>query len=295
MEKRKILIKKAFEKAKSELPKGSKNSIAIYLSLHFNERFGFSKDERTYVRYYTRLVEENSDYEIDDISLDQFSIYLGYENYTDFCEKEAFNLHSKNDGQNEDGFLEEILDTLVTIKNNFSFLLSHFAVKQNGWGVVGIMALGGLFLGNNLHFFQKNNTAQNIPDSTIYSLLQTKEASQYQDQTPKIVLITQPGQELRRVETNRKKECMYWKNDHYEPIFCDEKIPNETVIALDEEKLLLKKITFPDTLTVENALGKVWYDKSNHKLEFFTHYGIHPTNGKTLKPITKYMIETYVK
>ena len=58
---------------------------------------------------------------------------------------------------------------------------------------------------------------------------------------------------------------------------------------------MLKKITRPDTLTVENALGKVWYAKSNRRVEFFTHHGIHPENGKTLREATAYMIEKYAK
>ena len=66
---------------------------------------------------------------------------------------------------------------------------------------------------------------------------------------------------------------------------------------LQEErtKEMLKKITRPDTLTVENALGKVWYAKSNRRVEFFTHHGIHPENGKTLREATAYMIEKYAK
>jgi hypothetical protein len=67
------------------------------------------------------------------------------------------------------------------------------------------------------------------------------------------------------------------------------------IIALSEEKKLLKKITRPDTLTVENALGKVWYDKSNNKVEFFTHYGKHPENGKALKDVSETILEKYAK
>ena len=82
---------------------------------------------------------------------------------------------------------------------------------------------------------------------------------------------------------------------HYEyvPVFCNEKIDNYDVIQLNEEQLKIKRITRPDTLTVENAMGKVWYDKSNKKVEFFTHYGIHPENSKTLKPVTEYILEKY--
>mgnify|MGYP000857686014 CR=1 FL=1 len=73
------------------------------------------------------------------------------------------------------------------------------------------------------------------------------------------------------------------------------KLEGKEIIALNKEKEMLKKITRPDTLTVENALGKVWYAKSNRRVEFFTHHGIHPENGKTLREATAYMIEKYAK
>jgi len=96
------------------------------------------------------------------------------------------------------------------------------------------------------------------------------------------------------ISSVRKKECMYWNEDHYEAIFCDEEYNNISAKVIDEEKLMtLKKINQIDTLTINNALGKVWYDKSDKQLEFFTHYGVHPTNGKTLKPVTAYILKKY--
>ena len=56
---------------------------------------------------------------------------------------------------------------------------------------------------------------------------------------------------------------------------------------------MLKKITRPDTLTVENALGKVWYAKSNRRVEF-----LHITAfilKMVLREATAYMIEKYAK
>lgn len=88
---------------------------------------------------------------------------------------------------------------------------------------------------------------------------------------------------------------MYWNGEFYVEIFCNELIEGKEIIALSEEKKLLKKITRPDTLTVENALGKVWYDKSNNKVEFFTHYGKHPENGKALKDVSETILEKYAK
>jgi len=39
---------------------------------------------------------------------------------------------------------------------------------------------------------------------------------------------------------------------------------------------------------------KIWYGRNIKKeLEFFTSLGLHPETGKTLDPITDYMIKKY--
>jgi hypothetical protein len=88
---------------------------------------------------------------------------------------------------------------------------------------------------------------------------------------------------------------MYWNEVEYIPVICNENIASFQVIQRNEDFLKLKKITRPDTLTTANALGKVWYDKSNRKVEFFTYHGIHPENGKTLRNVTSTILEKYAK
>lgn len=91
-----------------------------------------------------------------------------------------------------------------------------------------------------------------------------------------------------------REECMIWNNDHY--------IKTECNGSSEEEKFVphiyknLKRVEVSDSTTFfKNGEVQIWYDKSNGKLDFFTASGIHPVNGKTLKPITKYMIDKYVK
>jgi hypothetical protein len=90
--------------------------------------------------------------------------------------------------------------------------------------------------------------------------------------------------------------CMYWADDHYQPIPCNQKVPNTLVVALDT--LLVKnfrRITQPDTIT-KRAIGAVWYLKFNKKLEYFTSAGEHPVLiGRRLNPITGYIIDKYIK
>ena len=91
-------------------------------------------------------------------------------------------------------------------------------------------------------------------------------------------------------------ECMIWLNDHYEPINCSGK---KGEIALDKETLegmkQLNGLCKEDTFFLPNDEPIVWYDKYHNKLTFFTKEGIHPTNGRTLKPITQYIINKYVQ
>ncbi len=90
------------------------------------------------------------------------------------------------------------------------------------------------------------------------------------------------------------KPFMYWDKDRYIATDSGNLGPRVEVIPMDKDNFLyLKKITRPDTLTVDNAFGKVWYDKSNNNVEFFTSFGRNPENGKTLKEATEYIIETY--
>ncbi len=90
--------------------------------------------------------------------------------------------------------------------------------------------------------------------------------------------------------------CMYWLEDHYESIACNQKIPNARIIALDTLKLKnFRKITRPDTITYQ-AIGRVWYSKINGKLEYYTSQGEHPVVfDHQLKPITIYIIDKYIR
>lgn len=91
-----------------------------------------------------------------------------------------------------------------------------------------------------------------------------------------------------------EKLFMYWNGERYIATDSSSLGPQIEVIPMDKENFLyLKKITRPDTLTVDNALHKVWYSKSNNEVEFFTSFGKHPESGKTLKEATEYIIEMY--
>lgn len=89
--------------------------------------------------------------------------------------------------------------------------------------------------------------------------------------------------------------CMYWLEDHYEPVACNKKMPNTTIIPVDSMKLkYFRKINTPDTITYQ-AVGKVWYSKIKGKMEYYTMSGGHPVvPGYQLRPITPYIINVHI-
>lgn len=98
-----------------------------------------------------------------------------------------------------------------------------------------------------------------------------------------------------------ESQCMQWQNNHYEKVDCNTQnqqgiIKSNDIITFDSKKAELIKIKVSDTTTFfKNGKAILWYCKVNGKPEFFNTHGIHPETGKALKPVTKYIINKYVK
>ncbi|WP_242156379.1 hypothetical protein [Aestuariivivens sediminis] len=99
---------------------------------------------------------------------------------------------------------------------------------------------------------------------------------------------------------NSESNCwMEWKDDHYEIIDFDTQKFNDGTLKLCKEDRLehFKKVNVGCSTSFFDLKGhvKIWYGKNRHKeLEYFSAYGLHPETGKTLKPITEYMIKTHI-
>lgn len=248
--KKKLLVKTVFDKAKKELKKNSKNSISEYLNSLFDEKFGYSKHERTFARYYKNLVQDGIDYGIDPITLDNLSWYIGYKDYEDFCDnykiekdKGETKIELKID-QDEDSLSEKLSKIIINITNTPVFNVPQLAKNGMGIGAMIFTLMFGLAYGNGSLFGEN--------------------------------------------------KYMYWNGEKY--IGTDSAYVNPTVeiVAMDKNVFNnFKKNMRPDTLTVENAMGKAWYSKYNNKVEFFTMDGVNPENGKELKKVTKHMVDFY--
>ena len=84
-----------------------------------------------------------------------------------------------------------------------------------------------------------------------------------------------------------RKNCMIWVEDHYEKIRCSG-LENEKKL---DKVVLLRMREIKDPVQCQHDL---WYDKSDNQVRFFSYYGQHPTNGKTLKRVTEYICEKYI-
>lgn len=154
-EKRKLLLKMVFDKAKKELNKTSKNSVSEYLNSLFDEEFGFSRHERTFARYYKSLVEDNIDYGIDAITLDNLSWYIGYKNFKDFCENYSFE-KDKGDTKiqlkidhDEESLSEKLSKIIINITNTPVFNVPQMAKNGMGIGMLALVLFTGLSYGGN--------------------------------------------------------------------------------------------------------------------------------------------------
>src|SRR5690606_2753570 len=95
------------------------------------------------------------------------------------------------------------------------------------------------------------------------------------------------------------EKWMVWEGTQFvETDFDSQKMKTEQMHLLDENQIeLFKKIRPNCDTQFFDAKGKaqLWYGKNqNGELEYFTDLGRHPETGKTLKPITRYMIKKYV-
>lgn len=291
------LVSQVYEKARKSTTESSFSGILKNLEIILLEDFGIPLSYKTFETYYKNLVENSNDYKIKTAILNDLSRYLGYLDFKDFTEHNPIKnsrIKISIEGKESVKEIKNFSDIIINITNSPVFTLPEFITKHsNSFGLIGILLVSG-FIFKKDYFFSAEKEEKGIEvvnSGVIEKENQLKpQYAKFSNVPNQISVIT----EVRNPE--RKKECMYWNGEYFVEVFCDDKVEGSEVLGLnDEVKLLMRKITRPDTLTEENSLGKVWYDKSNNHVEFFTHYGKHPENGKTLKEVTSHILEKYAK
>lgn len=98
---------------------------------------------------------------------------------------------------------------------------------------------------------------------------------------------------------SEQQRWMRWDGHNYvEVSFDTEKLKSGTLKVYKEDRIANFRLLEPECDTQffnPDSSVRVWYYKNkNGNLEFFSNHGLHPKTGKTLKPITKYIIEKYI-
>ncbi|AFL79706.1 hypothetical protein Aeqsu_0180 [Aequorivita sublithincola DSM 14238] len=96
-----------------------------------------------------------------------------------------------------------------------------------------------------------------------------------------------------------KQTWMEWEGTQYvETSFDSQKLKDGNLKVYKEERITDFRKILPNCETQffnDDGSVKVWYGKNKEgRLQYFTGYGLHPETGKTLKPITKYMIGKHI-
>jgi hypothetical protein len=96
-----------------------------------------------------------------------------------------------------------------------------------------------------------------------------------------------------------RQRWMIWEKNQYIEVEVDAIKYDVRLLKFYKSERIkdFKKIDPKCAYTFFNADGSVrlWYGKNKNKvLEYFTGLGLHPETGKTLKPITQYMINKYI-
>lgn len=96
-----------------------------------------------------------------------------------------------------------------------------------------------------------------------------------------------------------RQRWMVWQENHYVEVGFDAKRYELKQLKIYKENRVtaFKKVAVNCNTTFFNNDGSVryWYGKNKNKeLEYFTDLGLHPETGKTLKPMTDYMIDKHV-
>lgn len=247
------LLEEVFKKASDNTTETSFSGILKSLERDLLDDFRINLSYRTFETYYKAIVENDGDYNIKPAILNDLSIYLEYDDFKSFC------LDWKTIEYTVSQTLSKIV---INITNKPIFNLPD-VFKKNGLGILEMVFVLLLVTGG-VVFSNGKKGGDPMPIGLGF---------------------------LSIGKSDLEKDYMYWNGERYIATDSSNLGPQLEIVPMHEYNFkYLKKIMRPDTLTVDNAFGKVWYDKSNGGVDFFTSFGINPETGKTLKEATDYMI-----
>lgn len=90
--------------------------------------------------------------------------------------------------------------------------------------------------------------------------------------------------------------CVYWANDHYEQVSCNENPKGRIIIPMDPGKVKsFRRITREDTITAR-SVGRLYYIKDSNTFKYYTEPGNYPEDlNRTLKVLSQYVFEKHLR
>jgi hypothetical protein len=171
--------------------------------------------------------------------------------------------------------------------------------EEDDISIKQLMVINGLckYLGYDTYQdFIKNTTSKNAETKLLSNKKRVKFSQAFKVTTMAVVIGILSF--LMYNYTHRQR-WMVWQQDHYIEVEFDAKKYGVNQLKLYKEDRIssFKKVDVNCNTVFfsDDGSPRFWYGKNRKKqLELFTDLGLHPETGKTLKPITGYMIEKYV-
>ncbi len=280
---KKKLIEDVFEKASNETSEKSFSGILKYLERSLFDNFKITLSYKTFENYYLQIVQNEQDYNIKALTLDDLSNYLGYDNFKTYCAEWKTVEYSAK---------ESLSKVVINIVNKPLLKMPDFLTKNSNLGMVGILLCGTLVVGSKIYKADEPVA----PAPKIKSLIRQDEPSVAEKSSVQTVvyvpqIMASLPVEKEKVSEISVKQCMFWDGREYIPMECNSS--ENGLIAIDIKKVKnFKKITRTDTVMSSENL---WYSKHHNMVEFFTSDGVNPENGKDLRPVSDYIFEKYLQ
>lgn len=279
---KKKLIEDFFEKASNETTEKSFSGILKSLERSLFDDFKITLSYKTFENYYVQIVQNEQDYNIKTLTLDQLSYYLGYHNFKEYCAEWKTVDYTVT---------ESLSKVVINVINKPLLKMPEFLTKQSNLGIIGIVLCGSLIMGTKMYKVDEVT----FPDGKVYdSVVENsipvagKMTTQTVVYVPRFISIPPVNQE--KISEVGLKQCMFWDGKEYVPKDC--RSNEKGLVAMDMKMVQhFKKITRPDTI---NSIKNIWYSKHQNVVEFFTSDGVNPDNGKELKQLSKHIFEKYV-
>ncbi|WP_040281046.1 hypothetical protein [Psychroserpens damuponensis] len=257
----KEVVIEAFLKAKeNEEKKGirapSNHRLSIVLSAYITEEMKFSFGERSLKNYYNDALEfENTN---EDINISHLKVLNGLCKYLGYINYEDYVLSQKKDDHKEEDditYINEDGESTTVTKIKSKRLFAWFS-NASAFNKFLLLFISTITL---------------------------------------VIIIFTIG-----IIIGEQTRWMVWQEDHYVEVdFDTEKYKVNQLKLYKEDRInLFKKVSTDCSETKffnNDGSVNIWYGKNKNKeLEYFTDLGLHPETGKTLKPITQYMINKYI-